>query len=208
MTTMLFISICFIYAEIIILNLIEIANLSINQMFVLSPAEFLRIKLHVSLLTALLISHPLWYNGIYRFAEPGLTSREKKVMIVSFLVGTVLFLVGAIIGLLYLSPFLIDLLLEQESNASARLSVNFSVRLLISVSVFSGILFTLPILILMLSNHIPNKSSLKKYIYILIFIVVSLATPDPAMIVNLIFLIFFALVMEITILFSGVKNEN
>ena len=52
------------------------------------------------------------------------------------------------------------------------------------------------------------KEKLKKYIYILIILVIALGTPEPSMIINLIFLIFFAVVMEITLLFTGAKNAN
>ena len=137
-----------------------------------------------------------------------MTEQEKKVTIVSFTLGTILFLVGAIAGLLYLSPFLLDILLEENNSISAKLSIYQSVKLLISISIFSGILASLPVLILLISDYISDRETLKKYIYILIIIVIALGTPEPSMIINLIFLIFFVVIMEMTMLLLGDANEN
>ncbi len=177
-------------------------------MTVFSPTEFIRLKIYLSFILALLISHPLWYIGIYNFSKPGLTEQEKKVTIVSFTLGTILFLVGAIAGLLYLSPFLIDILLEENNAIIAKLSIYQSIKLLVSISIFSGILASLPVLILLISDYIPNRETLKKYIYILIIVVIALGTPEPSMIINLIFLVFFVVIMEMTMLFLGDTNEN
>ena len=80
--------------------------------------------------------------------------------------------------------------------------------MLISISIFSGILASLPVLILLISDYIPDRETLKKYIYILIIIVIALGTPEPSMIINLIFLIFFVVIMEMTMLLLGDANEN
>ena len=205
---MLFIAISFPFTKEIINYLIEIVPIEIENMTVFSPTEFIRLKIYLSLILAILISHPLWYVGIYNFSKPGLTEQEKKVTIVSFTLGTILFLVGAIAGLLYLSPFLIDILLEENNSINAKLSIYQSVKLLISISIFSGILASLPVLILLISDYIPNRETLKKYIYILIIIVIALGTPEPSMIINLIFLIFFVVIMEMTMLLLGDANEN
>ena len=118
---MLFIVISFPFTKEIINYLIEIVPIEIENMTVFSPTEFIRLKIYLSLILAILISHPLWYVGIYNFSKPGLTEQEKKVTIVSFTLGTILFLVGAIAGLLYLSPFLLDILLEENNSINAKL---------------------------------------------------------------------------------------
>ena len=125
---MLFIAISFPFTKEIINYLIEIVPIEIENMTVFSPTEFIRLKIYLSLILAILISHPLWYVGIYNFSKPGLTEQEKKVTIVSFTLGTILFLVGAIAGLLYLSPFLLDILLEENNSISAKLSIYQSVN--------------------------------------------------------------------------------
>ena len=205
---MLLIAISFPFASEMVKYLIGIYPIKIEDMTVFSPTEFIRLKIYISLILAILISHPLWYRGFYNFSESGLTEKEKKAMVVSFSLGSLLFLIGGLIGLQYLSPFLIDLLLEENGAISANLSIYQSISLLVTISLFSGILTSLPILILLVSDYLPNKETLKKYIYILIILVIALGTPEPSMIINLIFLIFFAAIMEVTLLFTGAKNAN
>ncbi len=205
---MLLIAISFPFASEMVKYLIGIYPIKIEDMTVFSPTEFIRLKIYISLILAILISHPLWYRGVYNFSESGLTEKEKKAMVVSFSLGSLLFLIGGLIGLQYLSPFLIDLLLEENGAISANLSIYQSISLLVTISLFSGILTSLPILILLVSDYLPNKKTLKKYIYILIILVIALGTPEPSMIINLIFLIFFAAVMEVTLLFTGAENAN
>ena len=205
---MLLIVVSFPFASEMVKYLIEITPIKIEDMTVFSPTEFIRLKIYLSLILAILISHPLWYRGFYNFSESGLTEKEKKAIVVSFSLGSFLFLIGGLIGLQYLSPYLIEILLEEEGVISANLSIYQSIKLLVTISLFSGILTSLPILILLVSDYLPNKKTLKKYIYILIILVIALGTPEPSMIINLIFLIFFAAVMEVTLLFTGMENAN
>ena len=205
---MLLILLIFPFAKEIIENIVNLAPLEMEDMATFSPTEFIRLKLYLSFIGSIVISHPLWYKGFYNFSRPGLNENERKILIVCFTLGPILFIVGAISGLLYVAPFLIDILLEENDLIIAKLSIYQSIKLLVSISLFSGILLSLPLLILLISGYLENKKSIKKYIYILIILIVMLGTPEPSMIINVIFLIFFASIMEITLLFVGDANAN
>jgi len=168
-----------------------------------SPAEFIRLKLYLSLIGSILLSLPLWYRGIYNFSSPGLTSKEKRGMIICLLLGTILFLVGSLLGLFYLAPYLLDILIDENSLIIAKLSVYQTAKLIVSISIFSGIIVSLPIIILLVSEYTESKKSLKKYIYILIGFLIILGTPEPSLVINLIFLILFAAIMELTLIVLG-----
>tara|TARA_B100001250_G_scaffold176102_1_gene151369 strand:- start:1752 stop:2456 length:705 start_codon:yes stop_codon:yes gene_type:complete len=206
--TMLLILLIFPFAKEITENIVNLVPLEIEDMATFSPTEFIRLKLYLSFIGSIVISHPLWYKGFYNFSRPGLNENERKILIVCFTLGPILFIVGAISGLLYVAPFLIDILLEENDLIIAKLSIYQSIKLLVSISLFSGILLSLPLLILLISGYLENKKSIKKYIYILIILIVMLGTPEPSMIINVIFLIFFASIMEITLLFVGAANAN
>ena len=90
---MLFMAISFPFTKEIINHLIEIVPIEIENMTVFSPTEFIRLKIYISLILAILISHPLWYRGFYNFSESGLTEKEKKAMVVSFSLGSLLSLI-------------------------------------------------------------------------------------------------------------------
>ena len=187
----------------ILTNLLNIIEINLENMTTYSPTEFLRLKIYLSLIGSILLSHPLWYRGIYNFSSPGLTPKEKRGMIICLLLGTILFLVGNLLGLFYLAPYLLDLLLDESSLVIAKLSVYQTTKLLISISIFSGILVSLPLSILLASEYTESKKSLKKYIYILIGFLIILGTPEPSLIINLIFLILFAAIMELTLVVVG-----
>ena len=208
MITILCIVLFFPFTKDVINQLTSLANLKIENMAVFNPTEFLRLKLHLSLFSSILVTHPLWYRGFYNFSRSGLNDKEKKIMIYGFSLGSILFTVGASLGLLYLSPVVIELLLEENNQISTNLSIYQTIKALIAISIFSGFLASLPILILTINKHTSNIETLKKYTYILIIIVITLGTPEPSMIINLIFLVFFAAIMEITLLFTESKNAN
>ena len=191
-----------------ITNLLNITNINLENMTTYSPTEFIRLKIYLSLIGSILLSHPLWYRGLYNFSSPGLTSKEKRGMSICLLLGTILFLVGSLLGLFYLAPYLLDLLLDENSTIIAKLSIYQTVKFLISISIFSGIIVSLPTLILLASEYTENQKSLKKYIYVLIGFLVILGTPEPSLIINLIFLVLFAAITEITLVFLGESNAN
>ena len=206
--TIILILLLFPFAKEIMNIIVNLTPLEIGNMATFSPTEFIRLKLYLSFIGSLVISHPLWYKGFYNFSRSGLNENERKILVVCFTLGPILFLVGAISGLLYVAPFLIDILLEENEIIVAKLSIYQSVKLLVSISIFSGILLCLPLLILMISGNLEDKKSIRKYIYILIILIIMLGTPEPSMIINLIFLVFFASIMEITLIFVGDSNAN
>ena len=71
----------------ILTNLLNIIEINLENTTTYSPTEFLRLKIYLSLIGSILLSHPLWYRGIYNFSSPGLTPKEKRGMIICLLLG-------------------------------------------------------------------------------------------------------------------------
>ena len=195
------------FSKSIVDNLLNIGNIEITNLTAYSPTEFLRLKLYLSLIGSLLISYPLWVRGIYNFSSPALTIKEKRGFQICFSIGFILFILGSILGLYYLAPIIFEVLLMNDNMTIAKLSIYETIKLLISISLFSGILLSLPLLTLFLTEYSNSKTQLRKYLYILIIAIIILGTPEPSMIINLIFLILFSLIIEITLVFGG-KNED
>ena len=196
------------YSSLIIDYLLNITNIEITNLTTYTPTEFLRLKLYLSLITSIIISYPLWIRGIYNFSSPALTDKEKEAFQLAYSAGFLLFIIGSILGLYYLTPFIFEILLSNDNITVAKLSIYSTIKLLVSISFFSGILLSLPLIIVFLTQHSESKIQLKKYLYILILALIILGTPDPSMIINLIFLILFGIIMEITMVFLGDANEN
>ena len=121
--------------------------------------------------------------------------------------GFIIFITGAFLGLYYVAPIIFEVLLANDNVTIAKLSIYETITLLISISLFSGILLSLPLLTLFLTDYSSSKLQLRKYLYALIVAIVILGTPDPSMIINFIFLVLFSIIIEMTLVFGG-KNEN
>ena len=207
-STIIIILLALPFSSLIIDYLLNVTNLEITNLTTYTPTEFLRLKLYLSLIVSIVISYPLWIIGIYNFSSPALTDKEKKTFQIGSSVGFILFILGSILGLYYLTPFIFEILLNNDNITVAKLSIYSTIKLLISISLFSGILLSLPLATVFLIERSDSKIQLRKYLYILILALIVLGTPEPSMIINLIFLIFFGVIMELTMFFSGGVNAN
>ena len=207
-STIIIILLALPFSSLIIDYLLNVTNLEITNLTTYTPTEFLRLKLYLSLIVSIVISYPLWIIGIYNFSSPALTDKEKKTFQIGSSVGFIIFILGSILGLYYLTPFIFEILLNNDNITVAKLSIYSTIKLLISISLFSGILLSLPLATMFLIERSDSKIQLRKYLYILILALIVLGTPEPSMIINLIFLIFFGVIMELTMFFSGVLNAN
>ena len=186
-------------------NLLVITELSLDDMAIYSPTEFLKLKIYLSLLGSLVLTFPLWVRGFYNFSSPGLTIKERRGAMISFSIGSTLFVAGSLVGLFYISPSVMELLLTDEIVV-AKLSVYETTKLVVSISLFCGILMSLPILTLFAIDYTEKSKDARKYLYFLIILIALLGTPEPSMIINLIFLVFFAAIVEVILITVGEPN--
>ncbi len=170
-----------------------------------SPTEVFRLKIYISLIGSILLTFPLWFKGFYNFSRPGLTNKERKGTIVIFSSGSMLFLAGALAGLFYVTPIVMEILLTDDFIDS-KLSVYEATKLVVSISLFSGFIISLPILSYLIIRYTEEVKVARKYIYLLIILIGLLGTPEPTIIINLMFLIAFASIAEL-ILFLGIGTK-
>ena len=190
------------YSILLVENLLAVANLRLEDLASYSPTELLRLKIYLSLIGSLLLAFPLWFKGFYNFSSPGLTKKERRGVMVSFSIGSALFVTGSLAGLFYVSPNVMEILLTDDIVV-AKLSVYETTKLVISISLFCGILVSLPILTLFAIDYTEKSMDVRKYIYFLIILIALLGTPEPSIVINLIFLVFFATIVEVTLLIAG-----
>jgi sec-independent protein translocase protein TatC len=186
-------------------NLLVIAGLSLDDLAIYSPTELLKLKIYLSLLGSIALTFPLWIKGFYNFSSPGLSIKERRGTLVSFSIGSTLFVAGSLMGLFYVAPSIMELLLTEEI-VIAKLSVYETTKLVVSISLFCGILTSLPILTLFAIDYTEKSREARKYLYFLIILIAMLGTPEPSMIINLIFLVFFAAITEVILITVGETN--
>lgn len=196
------------FASDLIVNILEAVSLDINDLSTYSPVEFFKTKIFLSLVLSLIFSTPLWLISIYNFSRIGLTEFEKKNIGYSFIIGQTFFLLGCGIGFFLMTPYFLDLLLADSEIVIQNLSVYETIKIIISTTLFTGLLISTPVFTLLINRMVEGHKDVRKYIYTLILFIAIVATPKPSMILNMIFLISFVLIAEITMFITGVKNEN
>ena len=196
------------FASDLIVNILEAVSLDINDLSTYSPVEFFKTKIFLSLVLSLIFSTPLWLISIYNFSRIGLTEFEKKNIGYSFIIGQTFFLLGCGIGFFLMTPYFLDLLLADSEIVIQNLSVYETIKIIISTTLFTGLLISTPVFTLLINRMVEGHKDVRKYIYTLILFIAIVATPKPSMILNMIFLLSFVLIAEITMFITGVKNEN
>ena len=196
------------FASDLIVNILEAVSLDINDLSTYSPVEFFKTKIFLSLVLSLIFSSPLWLLSIYNFSRTGLTDFEKNNIGYSFIIGQTFFLLGCGAGFFFVTPYFLDLLLADSEIVIQNLSVYETIKIIISTTLFTGLLISTPVFTLLTNRMVESRKDGRKYIYTLILFIAIVATPKPSMILNMIFLISFVLIAEITMLVAGVKNEN
>ena len=196
------------FASKIILEILNTVNLEIEQLSTYSPTEYFKTKIYVSLVLSLIFTTPLWFISIYNFSEPGLKEREKANVKFTMTLGLLFFSIGCLIGFYFVVPEMIDFLLTENEMVTENLSIYETINIIISTSLFTGLLVSAPVVTLLLNRIVKEKKDIRKYIYTLILLIAIIATPKPSMIINLIFLLSLTLFAEITLFITRRVNGN
>ena len=196
------------FASKIILELLQIVNLDITNLSSYSPTEYFKTKIYVSMILSIVVTAPLWLISIYSFSEPGLTEKEKINVKFSLAIGLLFFLFGCILGFYLIVPRLLDFFLTESEIVVENLSIYETIKIIISTSLFTGILVSTPVITLLLNRIVKEKKDIRKYIYTLILLIAIIATPKPSMIINLIFLISLTIFAEITLFITRRINGS
>lgn len=118
-----------------------------------APLEPFFIQCKISMLAGFILVLPIVFHQLWQFVAPGLTRKERHLVIPFITAATVTFCIGAMFFLIVIWPVIINFSLSYEAeglqswfNISAY--VNFCLRLIL---VF-GMIFELPVLTLLLAR--------------------------------------------------------
>ncbi|OIR10140.1 MAG: hypothetical protein BEU05_02005 [Marine Group III euryarchaeote CG-Bathy2] len=146
-----------------------------------APAEFLRVRLGLAALAALLGALPLALLQIYRFARPGLTTRERGFAQRAIPLSLALFAGGTALGWLVVLPRLLPLL--AGGPGEAQFSLGQTVSLLLSLSLGTGLALQLPLLAFMARRAglwDGGLAQARKLAWGLLLALALFVTPDPS----------------------------
>lgn len=118
-----------------------------------APLEPFFIQCKISIISGLILVLPILFYQVWLFVAPGLTRKEKRLVVPFVTVSTISFCIGALFFLIVIWPVIINFSLSYEAqglqswfNLSAY--INFCLRLIL----IFGLIFELPILTLLLSR--------------------------------------------------------
>jgi sec-independent protein translocase protein TatC len=118
-----------------------------------APLEPFFVQCKISIIAGFILALPIVFYQLWLFIAPGLTRKEKRLVLPFVTVSSVSFCVGALFFLIIIWPVIINFSLSYEAeglNSLFNMSayINFCLRLILMF----GLIFELPILLLLLSR--------------------------------------------------------
>jgi sec-independent protein translocase protein TatC len=166
-------------------NIVKILEVPVENVrfFQSSPGEYFLSTLKISFYTGLIFSIPILLSQIIFFLLPGLTSKEKKLIIGLLLSSVVLFLGGLLFSYFVLIPAALTFFLNYSVDVIEPLwsfDQYFSFILVLFLS--TGIIFQLPVVQVMLSfsKIITGQQMLESWKYVLLLATVIGAVLTPS----------------------------
>lgn len=174
-----------------------------------------RYHLILSIVSGLIISSPFIFYQLWLFVKPSLYKHELLLARKYVFYLTLLFLIGISFGYFVVSPITLNFLLSYEISPSIKnmISISSFVSTITILSFSMGLVFELPIMILLLTKlRIVTPEFLKKQrkiAIIIIFILAGFITPSTDIFSQILVGIPFYLLFEISISVSqSVKKNN
>jgi len=216
--------VCFIFFEPIVEFLYE-PFLSIegsgmgDTLFINSIFEGFLTKLKISVLSGFILSFPIILFKILQFVFPALGKREKKVILYTLIVSTILVFVGFYYSYYLILPLTIDFFTSVgflPDNVGILLNYQNNIIYIFKFIFLIMVTFQFPVLMemLMVTNIIERKTLIgfSRYIIVGVFLLSAIITPpdfiSQCMIAfPMIFLYFLAILIARIFNFGGTKDN-
>lgn len=172
--------------------------------------------MNISLIAGLIVSLPYILWELWRFIEPGLTSKEISASRGALFMVFFLFIVGVLFSYFIVAPLMINFLGGYTVSASVKnqIALTSYVSNITLLTLLMGLVFELPVLILLLTKiGILTPSILKKYrkhTLVIILIAAGVITPSPDIFSQLIVAVPLYALFEISVAISSrmYKRKN
>jgi sec-independent protein translocase protein TatC len=123
-----------------------------GKLIVTSPTEPVMIVFKLSFLMGLILASPVLLWQVWAFLAPALYEREKKALVPALFVGTLLFLVGAVLAFHFVVPQALRVLFSFQSEAiSPFITYDAYFGFVLQVVLALGLSFELPLILIILS---------------------------------------------------------
>lgn len=154
------------------------------------------------------ITFPVLAFRVYRFINPALYSNEKKAVYPFLTAFSALFLTGLLFGYFVLDPLMMRAMMPffYFIDVEPFIDVMSFYSLVLSTTILMGLFFTVPVFFVLLAKFgiVQTKIITKnrKYVYVGLFVLTMLVTPDGSMVSNVLLLTPMLVLLEGGILFA------
>jgi sec-independent protein translocase protein TatC len=161
----------------------------------------------VSFFAGVIIAFPIIINEFWNFFSPALYNNEKKYARIAVVYSSILFFIGTLFGYFLITPLTIFFLSNYtiSNQVINQININSYVYTIVSVSVASGVVFELPIIVYFLSKiglMTPNfMRKYRKHAIVVMLIIAAIITP-PDIFSQLLVTIPLIILYEISIFIS------
>ena len=200
----------------------ELLNISQNlnqynpSLVFLTPLEVLMLEFKMSIIFGIILVLPL----ILYYAYGGVKGRLKKkvnvnksLLISTVLAAIVLFLLGASYAYYYMLPFFLNFIYQDALSigVNATFSIYEFINFIVIVTVTLGLAFELPLLMnLLVRFGVTSRQTLayyRKHAYVLLLIIAAWITPDPTMFSQIMVMLPFAVLYEVSLLVMRMSGK-
>jgi len=140
------------------------------------------VPIKITAFISFLFSLPFIFYQFWRFISPGLYKKEKKLILLSFISGFILFFIGMSFAfyLIFLIVFNFFILMT-PSNVSLMIDISSYLDLILSLLISFGLAFEVPVIILILVTlewvKVNTLEEMRPYMIVIAFIIGAILTP-------------------------------
>ncbi len=143
------------------------------------------LQMNSSLLIGLVLGFPYLLFELWRFVKPALHEKERQSASGFTFYASVLFLLGLLFGYFIISPLSINFLANYQVSQAIQnqITIDSYLSTVATLSLGTGIVFELPVLIFILSKlglmtpHLMRST--RRYAIVIILIIAAIVTPTP-----------------------------
>ena len=157
-----------------------------SVLYVTSLFEGFMVKLRISIIAGLVLSSPVHLFNVLRFVFPGLTARERRLILGALVASLLLVLGGFAFGYYQLIPLMIQVLTGSgflPAQVGSLLGFQGNVFLLLNFLIAVLLVFQVPLLleVLLILGVVKRRavSRASRYVVVGIFVLAAVITPSP-----------------------------
>ena len=137
----------------------------------------------VAIMTGIAGAMPVFVYEVFGFVGPGLTRKERRIVITLLPLVSLFFVLGMAFGYFVVLPFAVRYLLNFSDIAQHFIRISNYIGFVTSVELWLGLAFETPLIIYMLAKvnlvNVRRLASYRKYAILAVFIIAAAITPTP-----------------------------